>query len=337
MLRQSRAAHSHPNRISPAVEELAVAKRRELKAMGWDHGPLSVLAGWPKDGPPPPSRAQVARIFTRRGLVTAQPQKRPRSSYRSYARSAPNELWFSDGFDWQLADATVVTILQLNDDCSRYDLGARAALGETAADITALLQAAIDEHGVPQEFLSDNHVSYNPHRRGREGVVSTWLRSLGVRTITCSVGHPQGNGKAERVHQTLQKWLAAQPRAVNLEQLQTQLDAYQPAYNNRPHQGLGGATPQEVWDWVPHADPPQPPSTPQRALARTIKVGANGNVRVSGWGTINIGSAHHGRHVHVIVNLVTGTITIFDGIGTEIRTVTIDPDRTYYPLDLDRG
>jgi transposase InsO family protein len=336
VLARSRAPVSHPGRINPAVEDLAVQVRQRLAAQGWDCGPLSVLANWPENAPPPPSRAQLARIFGRRGLVKPQPQKRPRSSYRSYARPAPNELWYSDGFDWPLADGTVVTVLQLNDDCSRYDLGARAATGETSAEIKAMLTSAIAIHGVPQEFLSDNHVSYNPHRRGWRGEVAGWLRSLGVRTITCSVGHPQGNGKAERAHQTLQKWLTAQPQAVTLDELQTQLDIYREAYNNRAHQGLGGATPQQVWDSLPHADPPDPPSNPDHVLARTIKVSANGNVAVSGWGSVNIGSRHKGRHVHVLVNLQTATITIFDGIGTEIRTVTIDPSRAYYPLKLDR-
>lgn len=329
---QSRAPKHSPQRISDLVAALAVKIRVQLGEEGCYDGPLSVLASWPDDGLPAPSESTLSRLFRARGLVTPQPQKCPTSAGRRYQRSKPNELWCSDGFEWRLADGTKVCVLQLLDDCSRRDQGTTAAASENAEDIQRMLAEAFKDNGIPQELLTDNAAAFNPHRRGFVGVVATWLRTLGVRPITCSVQHPQGNGKAERSHQTLQKWLSARPRAGTLEELQSQLDGYREYYNNRPHQALGGATPNQVWEQLPHADPPTPGSVPEPTQLRTIKVAANGNVSVRPYGTVQIGKRYAGRRCHVLITTQNATISIFDYFGTEIRSVTINPDLNYYGL-----
>jgi transposase InsO family protein len=311
---------------------MAVQIRLKLGDQGCYDGPWSVLAEWPDTGPPKPSESTLSRLFRARGLVVPQPQKRPRSAVRRYQREKPNELWCSDGFEWRLADGTTACVLQLLDDCSRFDLGSIAAVSENSADIQAMLTAAIECFGLPQQFLSDNSSAFNPHRRGHHGGIARWLQNQGVTTITCSVNHPKGNGKSERAHQTMQKWLAARPRARTLAQLQSQIDGYRDYYNHRPHQSLGGATPQQVWDELPHAAPPVVGEHPDTILIRPIKVAANGNVAVRPYGTIQVGKRHAGEHCHVLIRPHEATITVFDTIGTEIRTVTLNPDQTYYGL-----
>lgn len=329
---RSKAPKNSPQRISDRSADLAVKIRLDLGDQGCYDGPWSVLAAWPANGPAKPSESTLSRLFRARGLVVPQPQKRPRAASRSYQRDKPNELWCSDGFDWRLADGTVAWVLQLMDDCSRRDLGSVAAVSENSAAIQAMLTTAIAENGLPQEFLTDNGMAYNPHRRGFVGVVASWLQHQGVKPITCRINHPRGNGKAERGHQTMQKWLAARPRATTLQELQSQIDGYREYYNNRPHQALGGATPQQVWDQLPHAEPPVPGAALDRILIRPIKVAPNGNIAVRPYGAINVGSRYSGQYAHVLIRPREATITVFDAIGTEIRTITIDPDRTYYGL-----
>ena len=41
------------------------------------------------------SRATVNRILTRHGVVTPEPEKRPKSSYRRFQAAMPNECWQS--------------------------------------------------------------------------------------------------------------------------------------------------------------------------------------------------------------------------------------------------
>ena len=62
-------------------------------------------------------------------------------------------------------------------------------------------------------------------------------------------------GEVERFHQTLKKWLATQPRAAGINQLQHQLDAFRRYYNDiRPHRALGRRT-------RPRPTPPGPRPT----------------------------------------------------------------------------
>ena len=103
----------------------------------------------------------------------------------------------------------------------------------------------IRAHGVPQRLLSDNGAALNPSRRGVLGqLVAT--RSLGVEPITGKPYKPTTQGKNERFHQTLFRYLDKQPLADSLEQLQAQVDAFDLIYNTeRPHQAFpAGVTPQ---------------------------------------------------------------------------------------------
>lgn len=104
----------------------------------------------------------------------------------------------------------------------------------------AVVNKGIAAHGVPQRLLSDNGAALNPSRRGVLGQLVAYLRSLGVEPITGKPYKPTTQGKNERFHQTLFRFLDKQPLAETLEQLQAQV-AFDRIYNTeRPHQGLPG-------------------------------------------------------------------------------------------------
>lgn len=228
---------SHRPATSPAqtpedVAALAVKIRRELAADGKDCGPLSVAALMRRRGLVPPSRATLARIFTRAGEVVPAPRKKPRSAYRRFAAAAPNELWQIDATEWPMAAGRKATIFQVIDDHSRLALASLAARGETSEAAIAVVKAAIARHGAPQKFLSDNGLALNPSRRGYRGALVAYLESLGTRPITGKPHKPTTQGKNERFHQTLFKYLSAQPdQATTLAQLQAQIDAFDLYYN----------------------------------------------------------------------------------------------------------
>ena len=87
-----------------------------------------------------------------------------------------------------------------------------------------------------------------------------YLKSLGVEPITGKRARPTTQGKNERFHQTLFRYLDKQPLAESLAELQAQVDAVDHIYNTqRPHQGLPGrVTPLAAWDATPKAEPPRP-------------------------------------------------------------------------------
>jgi hypothetical protein len=75
------------------VAERIVALRQELAGQGLDHGPQTI--GWHlgHEHLRVPSTSTIRRILVAAGLVTAEPKKRPKSSYRRFEADQPNECW----------------------------------------------------------------------------------------------------------------------------------------------------------------------------------------------------------------------------------------------------
>lgn len=172
----------------------------------------------------------------------------------------PNACWQLDATEYVLTGGRKCVIFQLIDDHSRYAVASHAASGETAKDAIAVFTKAVAAHGVPQRLLSDNGLALNPSRRGIVGQLVAHVAALGVEPITGKPHKPTTQGKNERFHQTLFRWLDKQPLAETLAILQAQLDAFDHIYNTeRPHQGLPGrVTPWAAWQATPKAEPPRP-------------------------------------------------------------------------------
>ena len=142
------------------------------------------------------------------------------------------------------------------------------------------------------------------------------VRALGVEPITGRPYKPTTQGKNERFHQTLLRYLDKQPPAESIADLQARVDAFDRLYNTRrPHQGLPGRiTPQQAWDATPVADPPRPDRvhdepalttrkpparsrTPRRGERRS-RIRANGTV-TPGSITFLVSRAHAGCDVEI--------------------------------------
>ena len=90
---RSRRPKSCSHQVEAKVQKLIVKLRRELAAAGHDAGPHTIHYHLSKKVSEPPSVATIWRILKRHGLVTPQPQKRPKSSFISFAAQLPNETW----------------------------------------------------------------------------------------------------------------------------------------------------------------------------------------------------------------------------------------------------
>lgn len=102
--KKSTLPRTTPTSTAPAMIELLLGTREELHESGLDHGPLPVIAKLSRQGFKPPSRATVARIFVRAGVVVPEPRKKPRSAYKRFVYPQPNACWQIDSTQWQLAD-----------------------------------------------------------------------------------------------------------------------------------------------------------------------------------------------------------------------------------------
>ena len=258
---RTRRPKSSPSTLSDEAKQQAVAVRAALEASGLDHGPISVHDKMHAMGlQQVPSTASLARIFREAGLARLEPKKKPRSAWRRFVYPAPNACWQLDATEYVLTGGRKCVIFQLIDDHSRYAVASHVAWGETAEAAITVVDKAIAAHDVPQRLLSDNGAALNPSRRGYNGQLVAHVSRLGVEAITGKPYKPTTQGKNERFHQTLFRYLDKQPLAETLAELQAQVDAFDDIYNTeRPHQGLPGRiTPLTAWEATPKADPPRP-------------------------------------------------------------------------------
>ncbi len=267
---RSRRPTRSPGQLTDDIALQAVGVRAALERSGLDHGPISVHEKMRALGMDPvPSTASLSRIFRDTGVAKLEPRKKPRASYRRFVYPAPNACWQLDGTEYVLTGGRKCVIFQLIDDHSRLAIASHVAWGETSAGAIAVVSKGIAVHGVPQRLLSDNGAALNPSRRGALGQLVSYVTSLGVEPITGKPYKPTTQGKNERFHQTLFRYLDKQPLAETLEQLQEQVDQFDEIYNTqRPHQALPGRiTPQQAWEATPAVAPPRP--TPRPALVNT--------------------------------------------------------------------
>lgn len=122
----------------------------------------------------------------------------------------------------------------------------------------------VDAPGVPLRLLTDNGVALSPTRRGWSGQVVTHVTALRVIPITGKPYKPTTQGKNERFHQTLYRWLGTKPLADSVEELQDHVDEFDLIYNKRrsDHWLPGRITPQQARDATPIAQPPHSPEIP---------------------------------------------------------------------------
>lgn len=330
---RSRRPWTSPTQVTAAVEDAIVVARKDLDGDGWDAG-AEQIAFWFQDHPdawpvgdPVPSRATINRVLERRGQIVKMPQRRPRSARRRFEAEAPNHMWQMDGFDYTLADGRVVCILQIIDDCSRFDLALRAVTSENAADVWAAVIWASSRYGLPARFLTDNGTAFSGSRRGWVSALEQNLRTLGVAPCTSSVAHPQTCGKDERAHATVLKWLRKRPPAESLEQLQNLLDAYREHYNERRRKThLGGMTPAQRYDLGPK-DGPGDQTHPWPVLIRTATVSTSGCIGIDKH-LLGIGRRHAGNTVTYVRQ--HRQIAVFTG-NQLIAEFTLNGQRRYQP------
>jgi transposase InsO family protein len=331
---RSRRPHTSPQRTSQAVEDAIVALRKELSGAGHDAGAETIAWHLRRRAGCSPSVATIWRILSRRGFVTPQPHKRPRSSWRRFEADLPNELWQAGITHWPLAGGADAEILNILDDHSRLLAASTARAIFKAGDIVADLHGAMARYGRPEKMLTDNGAVFTGIYRGRGWVaLERELTALGIGLSHSRPYHPQTCGKVERLHQTLKKWLARQDPAATISVLQAQLDEFTAYYNTqRPHRAVGRRTPADAWNARPRAMPVrQGIRVSEHFRVRRDRVDADGKLTLrhnSRLHHIGIGRRWSGTKVLILARDLELRIITQD-TGELIRELTLDPTRNY--------
>ena len=335
---RSRRPRASPHRISEALEDEIVELRKHLAEEGHDAGAHTIAVHLERRHGRAPAASTIWRVLSRRGFVTPQPQKRPKSSFVRFCAEMPNERWQADITHWTLAGGTDVEILNALDDHSRFLVASDARVVFKAADVVGSFHAAAAAVGLPASLLTDNGAVFTAGPRGGgRCAIELECDRLGVRLHHSRPYHPQTCGKVERFHQTLKRWLRKQDPARTLAQLQSQLDRFRAYYNEvRPHRAIGRRTPAEAFAARPKAVP-SGASIPVHCRVRRDRVDRGGKLTLrhdSRLHHIGLGRRHAGTRVLLLVAGLDVRIVTED--GELLRELVLDPTRDYQPTGRGR-
>ena len=324
---RSRRPHGNARGIPRTVEDRIVELRKQLVDDGLDAGAHTIAWHLERELDQVPAPSTIWRVLVRRGFVTPEPHKRPKSSYIRFQADQPNERWQTDATHWQLADDTPVEILNLLDDHSRLLISSAAHTTVTGADVVDDFQTGFERYGLPASVLSDNAAVFTGTPRGLGQVAfEKLLAGLHIEQRHSRAYHPQTCGKVERFHQTLKKRLTALDPAPTIPELQAQLDTFTDIYNNhRPHRALNRATPATVYTARPKATPPTHGPGPVHYRIRRDRIN-NGTVTLrhnSQLHHIGLGKTNSGRQVLLLIDNLHIRVVTTD--GELLRELTLDP------------
>jgi len=251
---QSRAPKVIGHRTPPEVVELILAERKRHPT--WGPKKLKdVLEQRLKR--PFPAISTVGNILDRNGFVLRR--KRPRGKAQPTSlrdATGPNDLWCIDyKGQFRLGDRSLCYPLTITDQFSRYILcceGMGSISDEAAKEVC---EDVFRRNGLPLAIRSDNGIPFSSTGLAALTKLSAYWMRLGIARERIRPGHPEENGRHERMHRTL-KFETARPPRENLLQQQECFDAFVDEFNGeRPHEALAMKRPGDVYEVSPRPHP----------------------------------------------------------------------------------
>lgn len=307
-------APQHCARATPEAIRLAVVAMRERYP---SFGPRKVLAKLMSEAPQEawPSASTIGDILKAAGLV--RPRRRRRvlassSAWRAAADEAANDEWGIDFKGWfRTLDATRCDPLTVTDRASRYLLAVQAVAPEYEA-VRRVLEALFAQVGLPRAIRSDNGPPFGSAGAGGLSRLSVWWLRLGIEPRYTRPGHPQDNGRHERMHRTL-KEDTSQPPARTVAEQQRRFDEFRRRFNEeRPHEALGQTPPASHWQPSPRRYDGTLAPTWYDADHQVRRVRRNGEIKWRG-SQVFVGQALAGELVGIAPTDRGGDIVRFCG------------------------
>jgi transposase InsO family protein len=248
-LRELSRAPQQPANQTPAEIEQAVLELRQAH-MRWGPRKLKRVLERDQPGGRWPAASTIGAILKREGLVVA---RRKRSKTEPYSQplahaDGANRVWCADFKGWfRTGDGQRIDPLTISDAYSRYLLRCQAVSKTDTARVRAVFEAAFREYGLPQAIRTDNGAPFASSALAGWSRLAVWWMKLGIVPERIQAGHPEQNGRHERMHRTLKQETAMPPAADHRAQ-QRALDRFRQEYNQvRPHEALHMQTPAAVY------------------------------------------------------------------------------------------
>jgi len=282
---RQRIAKSFPHQISPqkACRLLELRQRfpfwgaRKLRAWLEAHDPQE--ESWP-------AASTIGDLLKRHGLVAPRrSRRRPLPPQRPRVEATgPNDVWSIDfKGQFRLGNGRLCYPLTISDGYSRYLLGCAGLESPRGDSCRAVMERVFREHGVPSAILSDNGSPFAASRSlGRLSRLSVWWIRLGIRPVLIQPGHPEQNGRHERMHRTL-KAETTRPPAEDGRRQQGRFDEFRSSYNEqRPHEALGQVPPASLYRCSPRPYPSRLPAWEYPSHFDVRRVRHTGEIRWRG-------------------------------------------------------
>ena len=295
---RSRAPYRQANRLPYQVERTILGIKKEHSSWGAPKIRDKLIREYPMIQPP--AISTVHAVLDRNGLVKRRKRRRYKAEGTALKGARqPNELWCADyKGEFMLGNKQYCYPLTITDYRSRYLLACEG-LETTRSDFAfSVFERTFKDFGVPQAIRTDNGTPFaSPNALFGMSKLSVWWLRLGIQIQRIRPGHPQQNGRHERMHRTL-KDEATKPPSFNFLQQQERFDHFVGVYNNeRPHQSLGGVYPGDVY--TPSARLYEMPADPEYPWHdRTIRVTRCGRICI-GKRKINFSTVFAGQLVGI--------------------------------------
>jgi len=233
---RSRRPTNSPNRTCGEVEAQVLAIRQQHPAWGGRkiRRRLEELQCCSV-----PSASTITSILHRHGCISEKASSKAKA-FTKFERSEPNELWQLDfKGDFELSSGSRSYPLTILDDHSRYSLGIIACGNQRRDTVEQHLCTTFRRYGIPQSIHVDNGPPWGASFDARHTRLSVWLMCHDINVIHGRPYHPQGRGKLERFHRTLQLEVLQDRNYRNLESVQSDFNPWRDIYNHeRPHDAL---------------------------------------------------------------------------------------------------
>ena len=295
---RARSPYRHPNKLPFQVESAILRIKREHMSWGAPKLREKLIKLYP--GIKPPATSTIHATLDRHGLVKRRKRRRYKAqgTELSHAR-APNALWCADyKGQFRLGNRRYCYPLTVSDYRSRYLLACEGLESTRETGAFPVFERVFKEFGLPAAIRTDNGVPFaSPHALFGMSRLAVWWLRLGIAIERIKPGHPQQNGRHERMHLTL-KQETTRPPSYNFLQQQARFDDFIEGYNqDRPHQALGGKYPGEVY--TPSAREYHPPEVPEYPFHdRAIQVTQCGRICI-GRRKINLSTVFGGQYVGI--------------------------------------
>lgn len=238
----------YPNATPLATARDIVAFK--LKHTNW--GPKKVVFWLEQHYPEKqwPAVSTAGAILKRAGLVKPRHMRRRTPPYtRPFQEcNQPNSVWSADyKGQFRTGDHRLCYPLTISDNYSRYLLCCHGLPHPTHEATKPLFETVFQEYGLPAALLTDNGEPFASTGLGGLSRLSVWLIKLGIKPERITKGHPQENGRHERMHRSL-KEATAKPPQENIKKQQKAFNAFIQDHNHQcPHEALGMQTPASIY------------------------------------------------------------------------------------------